>query len=63
METELADAADELHLGSVATALEPGASNAARLPETSRAVATITFDLSIRPALIHDSVAAQSRAA
>lgn len=62
MDTELAGAPDELHVGSVATVLEPGASDVARLLEASRAAATITFDLNIRPALIYDAVAARSRA-
>lgn len=58
---ELAGGADVLHVGSIATVLEPGASDVARLVEARRATATITFDPNIRPALIDDAMAARSR--
>ncbi|WP_256041456.1 carbohydrate kinase [Cryobacterium sp. SO1] len=61
VDVSLAGAADVLHVGSVATVLEPGASDVARLVEARRATATITFDPNIRPALIEDAEAARSR--
>ncbi|WP_244285886.1 carbohydrate kinase family protein [Cryobacterium zongtaii] len=61
VDVALAGPADVLHIGSIATVLEPGASDVARLVEARRATATITFDPNIRPALIDDAAAARSR--
>ena len=61
VDTELAGAADVVHVGSIATVLEPGATAVVGLVEARRATATITFDPNIRPALIDDAVAARSR--
>ncbi|TFD93548.1 carbohydrate kinase [Cryobacterium lactosi] len=61
VDVSLAGAADVLHVGSVATVIEPGASDVARLVEARRATATITFDPNIRPALIDDAAAARAR--
>ena len=61
VDTDLADVADVLHVGSIATVLEPGASDVAWLVGDRRATATITFDPNIRPALIDDAAAARSR--
>jgi len=61
VDVSLAGAADVLHVGSVATVLEPGASRVARLVEARRGTATITFDPNIRPALVEDAAAARTR--
>lgn len=60
VDVTLADAADVLHIGSIATVLEPGAAEVAGLVEQRRATATITFDPNIRPALIEDAAAARA---
>jgi fructokinase len=57
----LAGTADLVHVGSIATVLDPGATDVARLVEDRRSSATITFDPNIRPALIDDADAARSR--
>ncbi|TFB99527.1 hypothetical protein E3O42_13300 [Cryobacterium adonitolivorans] len=44
-------------IGSIATVLEPGASDVARLVEARRATATITFDPNTRPTVV-DTVGA-----
>jgi fructokinase len=61
VDASLAGSADVLHVGSVATVLEPGASEVARLVQERRATATITLDPNIRPALIDSAAAARSR--
>ena len=61
VDVSLAGPADVLHVGSVATVLEPGAADVARLVEARRGTATITFDPNIRPALVDDAAAARSR--
>lgn len=61
VDVSLAGAADVLHVGSIATVLEPGASDVARLVRARRATATVTFDPNVRPALIDDSAAARAR--
>ncbi|MGY4858745.1 carbohydrate kinase family protein [Cryobacterium sp. AP23] len=61
VDTLLAGPADVLHVGSIATVIEPGASAVLRLVEERRDNATITFDPNIRPALIDDAAAARAR--
>jgi fructokinase len=61
VDVTLAGAADVLHVGSIATVIEPGASAVLRLVEERRQNATITFDPNIRPALIDDAGAARAR--
>ena len=61
VDTQLAGPADVLHVGSIATVIEPGASDVLRLVEERRENATITFDPNIRPALIDDAGAARAR--
>ena len=61
VDTELADDSDVLHVGSIATQLEPGADEVLVLVEQRRATSTITFDPNIRPALIDDADAARAR--
>ena len=61
VDVSLAGAADVVHVGSVATVLEPGAADVARLVGARRDTATITFDPNIRPALVDDAAAARSR--
>ena len=61
VDTQLAGPADVLHVGSIATVIEPGASAVLRLVEERRQNATITFDPNIRPALIDDAGAARAR--
>jgi len=61
VDTQLAGPADVLHVGSIATVIEPGASAVLRLVEERRDNATITFDPNIRPALIDDAGAARAR--
>jgi fructokinase len=56
-----AGAADLLHVGSIATVLDPGASEVARLVARRRPAATISFDPNIRPALIDDAHGARAR--
>jgi len=61
VDVSLAGPADVLHVGSIATVIEPGASDVLRLVEERRESATITFDPNIRPALIDDAGAARAR--
>ena len=61
VDAALAGPADLVHIGSVATVIEPGASAVLRLVEERRDHATITFDPNIRPALIDDAGAARAR--
>jgi len=61
VDVSLAGPADVVHVGSIATVIEPGASEVARLVADRRATATITFDPNIRPALIDDADAARLR--
>jgi fructokinase len=56
----LAGPADVVHVGSIATVIDPGATEVARLVADRRESATISFDPNVRPALIDD--AADSRA-
>jgi fructokinase len=55
-DAELADAVDEdvvaLHVGSLAMAIEPGASSLRRLVERARGEVTISFDPNVRPLLM-----------
>jgi fructokinase len=57
----LAGPADVVHVGSIATVIEPGAAEVARLVAERRQTATITFDPNVRPALIDDAAAARAR--
>jgi fructokinase len=50
-----------LHTGSIATALEPGASSVEQLVAEHHAVATITFDPNIRPMFFESPEQARSR--
>ena len=61
VDVSLAGPADVLHVGSIATVIEPGASDVLRLVEERRENAIITFDPNIRPALIDDAAAARAR--
>ncbi|WP_308287619.1 carbohydrate kinase family protein [Cryobacterium sp. 1639] len=61
VDASLAGPADVLHVGSIATVIEPGASEVASLVQERRATATITLDPNIRPALIESAGAARSR--
>ena len=61
VDTALAEAAEVLHVGSVATVLEPGATAVAALVADRRGAATISFDPNVRPALIDDVTAARAR--
>ena len=61
VDASLAGPADLVHIGSVATVIEPGASDVARLVAERRATATVTFDPNVRPALIDDAAAARAR--
>jgi fructokinase len=57
----LAGSTDVVHVGSIATVIEPGAAEVARLVAERRQTATITFDPNVRPALIDDAAAARAR--
>jgi fructokinase len=57
----LAGPADVVHVGSIATVIEPGATEVARLVAERRQTATISFDPNVRPALIDDAAAARAR--
>ncbi|WP_245976913.1 carbohydrate kinase family protein [Cryobacterium soli] len=61
VDASLVGAADLVHIGSIATVIEPGASEVARLVSDRRATATISFDPNVRPALIDDADAARAR--
>jgi fructokinase len=61
VDTALADDSDLLHVGSIATVLEPGATDVARLVEQRRSTSTISFDPNIRPALVGDADSARER--
>jgi len=61
VDTGLADDSDLLHVGSIATQLEPGASDVVRLVEQRRCTSTISFDPNIRPALVGDAESARAR--
>lgn len=60
VDVDLAGEADVVHVGSIATVLEPGATAVAGLVSARRPTATITFDPNIRSALIHDAPAARA---
>jgi fructokinase len=57
----LAGPADVVHVGSIATVIEPGATEVARLVAERRETATISFDPNVRPALIDDAATARAR--
>jgi fructokinase len=57
----LAGPADVVHVGSIATVIDPGATEVARLVADRRASATISFDPNVRPALINDAADARAR--
>jgi fructokinase len=61
VDTGLAGPADVVHVGSIATVIEPGATEVARLVAERRGSATISFDPNVRPALIDDAAAARAR--
>lgn len=61
VDARLAAPADVVHVGSIATVIEPGATEVARLVAERRETATISFDPNIRPALIDDAAAARAR--
>ncbi|WP_277207406.1 carbohydrate kinase family protein [Isoptericola croceus] len=50
-----------VHVGSVATLLEPGAGDVLRLVEEARATATITYDPNLRPSICPDRTAVRRR--
>ncbi|MBE1876321.1 carbohydrate kinase family protein [Myceligenerans pegani] len=50
-----------VHVGSVATLLEPGAGDVLRLVEEARATATITYDPNLRPSIRPDRAAVRRR--
>lgn len=54
-------AAHVVHVGSVATVLEPGAAQVASIVRGARSTAAITFDPNIRPSLIDDPTRARAR--
>jgi fructokinase len=61
IDAELAEESSVLHVGSIGTYLEPGASGVESLVRHRRAMSTITFDPNIRPALIADPAAVRER--
>jgi fructokinase len=61
VDTGLAGPADVVHVGSIATVIDPGATEVARLVAECRGSATITFDPNVRPALIDDAADARAR--
>jgi fructokinase len=61
VDTGLAGPADVVHVGSIATVIDPGATEVARLVADRRASATISFDPNVRPALINDAADARAR--
>lgn len=52
-----AEAADLVHIGSIAGVLEPGAADVRRLIDERRGAALVTYDPNIRPALVRDAAA------
>jgi fructokinase len=50
-----------VHVGSVATLLEPGAGDVLRLVEEARATATVTYDPNLRPSICADRTAVRRR--
>jgi fructokinase len=63
IDTAALAAAGLIHLGSVGTVLEPGASQLTALVRAARDGATITYDPNIRPALVTDPAAVRRRVA
>jgi fructokinase len=61
VDTGLAGPADVVHVGSIATVIDPGATEVARLVADRRTSATISFDPNVRPALINDAADARAR--
>jgi fructokinase len=61
VDTGLAGPADVVHVGSIATVIDPGATEVARLVAERRTSATISFDPNVRPALINDAADARAR--
>lgn len=57
----LARTADLVHIGSVATVLDPGAVQLAATVRAARPTATITFDPNIRPSLVDDASRVRTR--
>ncbi|WP_194397541.1 PfkB family carbohydrate kinase [Microbacterium atlanticum] len=57
----LAAAADIVHVGSVATVLEPGDAQVAALVRAARADALVTYDPNIRPSLVDDPARVRGR--
>jgi fructokinase len=57
------DRFDVVHTGSIAAALDPGASCIEELLAVARAYATISFDPNVRPQLMGDNIAARARIA
>jgi fructokinase len=58
---QLPDGVAALHVGSLATYLEPGAATLLRLAARVRDRVTVTFDPNIRPAVVHDLDTARAR--
>ncbi len=56
-----AGTASLVHVGSIATQLEPGAGDVLRLVEEARATATVTYDPNLRPSICPDRVAVRRR--
>jgi fructokinase len=56
-----AGSAGVVHVGSVATLLEPGAGDVLRLVEEARATATVTYDPNLRPTICPDRLAVRRR--
>lgn len=61
IDAQLGESASLLHVGSIATYLEPGAAAVVRLVRQYRATSTITFDPNIRAALIDNPASARER--
>lgn len=57
----IVDAADVIHVGSIAGLLEPGATDVLRILDEQRDTALVTYDPNIRPDLVSDKVAARQR--
>lgn len=56
-----AASAGVVHVGSVATLLEPGAGDVLRLVEEARATSTVTYDPNLRPSICPDRAAVRRR--
>ena len=61
IESDGVEAADALHVGSIAATLEPGAAAVAALVDRHRGRALISYDPNIRPSLIDDSASVRRR--